>query len=109
MSQRRRRRELEPISKNSVTILIPKRGKDPRFIDNLRPVSLLDVPYKIFTKAIAVRIGKVIKTCINEDQTGFIKGRFIGENIRLILDIMAYCSDRDKVGLLLACDFKKSI
>ena len=94
--------------KNSVTILIPKRDKDPRFINNLRPISLLDVPYKIFTKAIAARLGKVIKICINEDQTGFIKGRFIGENIRLILDLMEHCNDYDKLGLLLACDFKKA-
>ena len=39
--------------KKSVTILIPKRGKDQRFVENLRPISLLDVLYKIFTKVIA--------------------------------------------------------
>ena len=53
--------------KKSVTILIPKRGKDQRLVENLRPISLLDVPYKIFTKVIALRIGNVIKTCIQED------------------------------------------
>ena len=94
--------------KNSVTILIPKRDKDPRYINNLRPISLLDVPYKIFTKAIAVRLGRVIKICIDGDQTGFIKGRYIGENIRLILDVMEHCNEHGKLGLLLACDFRKA-
>ena len=75
-------------SQNSVTISILKRDKDPRFINNLRPISLLDVPYKIFTKANAARLGKVIKICISGDQTSFIKGPFIGENIQLILDLI---------------------
>ena len=94
--------------KQSVTILIPKRGKDQRRVENLRPISLLDVPYKIFTKAIALRINHVIKTCIEDDQTGFIKGRYIGENIRLILDLREHCSENNKDALLLACDFRKA-
>ena len=94
--------------KQSVTILIPKRGKDQRRVENLRPISLLDVPYKIFTKAIALRINYVITNCIEDDQTGFIKGRFIGENIRLILDLREHCFENNKDALLLACDFKKA-
>ena len=94
--------------KQSVTIMIPKRGKDQRYVENLRPISLLDVPYKIYTKAIARRIERVIETCIHEDQSGFIKGRFIGENIRLVLDLADYCTERKKSSLLLSCDFQKA-
>ena len=35
-------------------------------------------------KAIANRLQNVLSKIINGDQTGFLKGRFIGENIRLI-------------------------
>ena len=94
--------------KQSVTILIPKRGKDRRYVKNLRPISLLDVSYKVYTKAIARRLERVIKRCVHEDQTGFIKGRFIGENVRLILDLKEYCTKRNKSALLLSCDFQKA-
>ena len=41
---------------SSVTTLIPKKGKDKRFIENLRPISLLPVPYKIIAKTMALRL-----------------------------------------------------
>ena len=72
--------------KASITTLIPKPGKDRRYVENLRPISLLNVLYKLITKAIAPRVKIVIKDLIHSDQTGFIQGRYIGENVRLILD-----------------------
>ena len=53
-----------------------------------RPVILLNVDCKIATKAIARRIEPLLPNLVHTDQTGFIKGRYIGENIRLIIDIM---------------------
>ena len=90
----------------NVTILIPKKGKDPKKVENLRPISLLNVLYKIVTKTIANRLAKVIPDLIHRDQTGFIKGRFIGENIRLILDIITETEHYDIPGLLLFCDWR---
>ena len=46
--------------------------------------------YKIATGCIAERIKRFLNKIISNDQTGFIKGRFIGENIRLVYDIMNY-------------------
>ena len=31
-----------------------------------------------------------LKKLIHPDQTGFIKGRYIGQNIRLLNDLMSY-------------------
>ena len=31
---------------------------------------------------------------INEDQTGFISGRYIGDNLRLIYDMIAYLKEK---------------
>ena len=76
--------------KASVTVLIPKKGKDKRLMDSLRPISLLNVVYKILTKALARRLSTVIQGIINEDQTGFLKGRYIGENVRLSIDVIKY-------------------
>ena len=85
--------------------LIPKRL---HFIKNWRPLSLLHCDYKIAAKAIANRIKPVISKLINNDQTGFIKGRFIGENIRLVDNIINYASENKIPGLLLFIDFEKA-
>ena len=44
----------------------------------------------------------------NADQTGFIKGRFIGENIRLIDSVIGFAKERNIPGLLLFLDFEKA-
>ena len=45
---------------------------------------------------------------IHTDQTGFIKGRYIGENIRIIDDLMEQTKIEKSLGLLLALDFRKA-
>ena len=81
--------------------LIPKKDAEHNLIKNWRPLTLLNCDYKIATKAIASRIKVLIPTLISDDQTGFIKGRFIGENIRLIDSFIKYTAERDMPGLLL--------
>ena len=56
----------------------------------------------------ANRIKKVLPTLINNDQTGFIAGRYIGENIRLLFDIMEYAEENYIPGLFLLIDFEKA-
>ena len=43
--------------------------------------TLLNFDYKIVAKAIANWLQNVLSKQINSDQTSFLKGRFIGENI----------------------------
>ena len=57
---------------------------------------------------LALRISNVLPFIIHEDQTGYIRTRFIGENIRLIDDIISYTSMRKIPGILLAIDFEKA-
>ena len=88
--------------------LIPKKNKPTKMLKNWRPITLLNCDYKIATKSIASRIGKVLPKIINNDQTGFLKGRFIGENIILIDSIINYTNTAKIPGLLLFVDFEKA-
>jgi hypothetical protein len=45
---------------------------------------------------------------IDFEQTGFISGRYIGENIRLLYDILQYTEENEIPGLLLLIDFEKA-
>ena len=59
---------------------------------------------KILSKFLAKRISKVIGKLINCQQTAFIKGRYIGEGIRLISNIMFYTEKENIEGMILALD-----
>ena len=76
--------------KQGLITLIPKPGKDKRILDNLRPITLLNTDYKILSGAIAARLKDGISSIISETQSGFIKGRLIHNNIRLVLDLLDY-------------------
>ena len=87
---------------------LPK-GKKPReFLKNWRPISLLSVVYKMASTTIANRLKKVLNKLLSETQTGFITGRFIGENTRIVYDIMHYLKKNNLHGLLMLVDFQKA-
>ena len=60
------------------------------------------------TKAIASRMKTLLPKLISNDQTGFIKHRFSGENIRSIDSIIKYTAAKRIPGLLLFLDFEKA-
>ena len=64
--------------------------------------------YKILAFILANRLQKIIGKTVHENQTAYIKGRYIGENVRLIQDIYEYCETTNKPGLLLSLDFEKA-
>ena len=99
--------EMSISQKRGIVTLIPKKDKNRTLLDNWRPISLLNTDYKVATKSIAARIAKVLPGLIHEDQTGYIKGRFIGQNIRLIAGIKECTKTLDNPGIALFLDFKK--
>ena len=76
--------------KRGIISLIPKKDKDKKYLKNWRQVSLLSNDYKIVTMALALRLEGVLPTIISTNQTGYIKGRYIGESIRILTDIIPF-------------------
>ena len=102
--------ELSISQRQSIIRLTPKKNKNLLYLKNWRPISLLNVDYKIASKAlhVALRLKKVLPAIINNTQTGYVEGRFIGENIRLISDILNFTADQDIEGIALFIDFEKA-
>ena len=90
--------ELAISQKQSVIRLIPKKDKDLSCLKNWRPISLLNLDYKIAKKALALRLKKVLPSIINDAQTYYMEGWFIGENIRPISDILHFYSSGKSGG-----------
>jgi len=90
--------------KNAVMILIPKEGKDPRKPENYRPISLLEIPGKVFEKIINNRITNYIERCnlFNNNQYGFRKGRGTQQAIAAIYETIAM-SQRNRQQCNIVC------
>ena len=92
--------------RESLITLIPKSGQADNSIKGWRPISLLNVDFKIISTAIANRFKKVISRIISPTQTAYIKGRFIGENSRLVYDVISNINKTNKSGIIMAADFE---
>ena len=92
----------------AISSLIPKKDKNLQYLKNWRPVSLLNNDYKIAAEAIALRMEKVLPKIVNESQTGYVKGRYIGESIRTISDIMSFTKTHNIPGLAVFLYFEKA-
>lgn len=75
---------------------------------NWRPISLLNSDYKLVAHVLANRLHRDLNGIIHTDQNGYIKGRFIGNNIRLINDIIDSAETNQTGGSILFLDFKKA-
>ena len=100
--------EMSIDQRRGVITLIPKPEKDLRYLANWRPISLLNTDYKILAKALANRLQTVLNNIIDTDQSGYIKNRYIGDNIRTIADVIDYCKIFNKPGIIALLDFQKA-
>ena len=100
---------LLPLSqRNGIITLLSKKDKDPLLVKNYTPITLLTVDYKIMAKTLAKRLRLCINDMIHSDQSGFIKGRNIGDNISLIMDIIEYTESNNISGAILLLDIEKA-
>lgn len=94
------------MSEASITLLL-KKDKDPLLCNSYRPISLLNVDFKILAKVLASRLQSIMPTLINSDQTGFISGRHSSSNTRKLFNIL-YSSPTDSPELILSLDAEKA-
>ena len=78
---------------------------DPK---NWRPITLLNVDYKIASRSIAARLLKVIHLVVEKDQTCGVPGRYIGENVAFLRDVVDFCSLTGVPAALLSLDQEKA-
>ena len=78
---------------------------DPK---NWRPISLLNVDYKIASCAIAGRLLKVLSSVVDKEQTCGVLGHFIGENVAFLRDVVDYASLSGIECAILSLDQEKA-
>ena len=101
------RGELPESMKASVTRLVHKKD-DKRLLKNWRPISLLNVDYKICSKAVSFRLSRVLGSIVDPDQTCSVPGRSIHSNLVLLRDTLAFIDRTGETGILLSLDQEKA-
>lgn len=95
---------LSNVQSQGIISILPKGNKPREFLKNWRPISLLNVSYKLLSTVLANRLKPLLNTLIHENQKGFLAGRYIGENTKLLYD----CNEKCKPRLVLLIDFEKA-
>lgn len=93
---------------SSIITVIHKEGKDATECSSYRPISLLNNDHKIITSIIANRWKDIVPDIVDNNQCGFIPGRFLSNNIRRTLNIIDYAQNNDINLLLLTLDAEKA-
>ena len=100
--------ELSITQKRGIITTLPKGNKPREFLKNWRPISLLSSDYKILTAVLSARLKKVLPSIVSPNQRGFLKGRYMEENTRFVYDLIQFCKEKKRDGLLLLIDFEKA-
>ena len=95
-------------SLGQIVIALMDKGKDPNYLTNWRPISLLNCDAKIYSKMIASRLNHVMQEIVHTDQTGFIRNRYIHENLLDLMSIIDYVNYFNMPYILISYDFKKA-
>ena len=100
--------KLSITQRQGVITCIPKEGKNLQQLKNWRPISLLNVSYKIASSCISNRLKLVLSKIISSTQNGFLAGRNINDNLKLMYDMLLYTENENIPGQLLLIDFHKA-
>lgn len=90
-----------------IITLLEKPGDllDPR---NKRPISLVNVDYKPLSRALCLRLARVMPDIISPFQTCGVRGRSIHDNIRLLRDLVEFVDGRNLDSLVISLDQQKA-
>lgn len=75
---------------NNINVVLIPKEKCPVLINDLRSISLCNVLMKIITKVVANRLKKTLESVISENQSTFMTGRLISDNVMVSYEVMHY-------------------
>lgn len=87
--------------------LIPK-VEEARDVKQFRSVTLINCIFKIFSKVLTSRLGRVSQRFISSNQNAFIKGRYILDSVVVALELVHSVHKSKEHGLIIKLDYEKA-
>ena len=87
IKEAKKKKKLSTSQRQAVIKLIEKKDRDNCYIKNWLRISLLNIDYKIMSKALATRLEETLPDLTSCQQTAHLKTKVIGEGGRLISDM----------------------
>ena len=100
-------KQLTTSQRLGIICLIPKGEKDKRYLTYWRPVTLLEISYKIISAIQPKRSKPVLDNLMGYKQKTYIPGRFISECTRTAYDIFEPAKENNLPGMMLLIYFEK--
>lgn len=101
------RGELHSYFIEGMLILLAKRG-DLRFFINKRPLTLLNVIYKIIAKAYQLKLSIILQRFISDQQSAFVPSRSIHHSLLLTNELLHAAINDEEDCLLLKLNVIKA-
>eukprot|EP00253_Pinus_taeda_P029800 PITA_29800 len=95
-------------SLNSTFIALVPKVQEANTTEKFRPIALCNVIYKIISKFIANRLKVILPGIISQEQSGYVEGRQILDNILLAQEMIHSLHSRKEVGMLMQFDLSKA-
>lgn len=73
-----------------------------------RPISVLNLDYKIYTSIIGRRLDNIMPNLIKSDQTGFVRQRQTQDSIRRTLHVIQHIQNNNIEAMLIGLDTEKA-
>jgi hypothetical protein len=77
-------------------------------LKKIRPISLINCHFKIFAKTLNNRLELICNRLLAPNQTAFVRGRYILENVASAHEILLDSVKSKKKGLILKLDYEKA-
>eukprot|EP00253_Pinus_taeda_P001418 PITA_01418 len=91
----------------SFNALISKQD-NAQTLEKYRPIALCNVIYKVISKVVANRLKPLLPTIISGEQSGYVEGRQILDNIIQAHEVVHLLTSKKKVGMIMQLDIAKA-
>lgn len=91
----------------TLIFIIPKKEDVKSFVD-FWPISLCNTLYKIFTKAISLKLEKILPKLISLEQGGFVPGRETAKGAIVAHEVLHCISSQKSLAMILKLDMMKA-
>ena len=98
---------LPPHFQDGLIVFLSKPG-DASNPASYRPITLLNADYRCFARLLALRLGPALGQVIDGQQTAFLPGRSIWENLLLLQLLPHALRAEQRSALAIFCDFQKA-